>query len=440
MNHLPEAFLQRVEGQLGSELPAFLHAMDDAPCRGIRFHPLRKLPADLLREDRIAPIPWEKNGWLLRRESNAGRVIFHEAGAYYLQEPGAMIPARVMNAQPGEILLDLCAAPGGKSTQMGIDMAGEGILVCNEPVPKRAQVLSRNLERMGIPNAVVTCAYPDQLARKWPEGFDGVMVDAPCSGEGMFRRQPETRQEWSAERARGCAQRQVDILDAAAGMVRPGGRLVYATCTWNPEENEEQVNAFVRRHPEFALAAFDLPGVHAPEGMFTCWPQRMAGEGQFAALLRKSGNGAAHLPAGKLLRMSREEQAAFSGFGDGLPMPTGRLGTTLIHLPLLPDLQGIRTLRVGLHLGEIRGKTFIPDHAAALHFTPPAASCMDLGPEEAGLYLAGESLPGEAAGWVLMRYEGLVLGWGKGSEGRIRNHYPKGLRNARLRAEEEDAP
>ena len=197
-----------------------------------------------------------------------------------------MIPAKVMDAHPGEKILDLCAAPGGKSTQLAADLRGEGLLVSNEPVPKRAQILSRNMERMGVINSLVISAYPDQIAEQWPEGFDGVQTDAPCSGEGMFRRHPETRAEWTPENARGCAERQMQILDAAAKLVRPGGRIVYSTCTILPEENEGNVRAFLKNHPEFSCEAFAVGSRKAPDGMLTLFPDEGT-DGFFIAKLRK---------------------------------------------------------------------------------------------------------------------------------------------------------
>ena len=242
--NLPEAFVSRMERQLGNELPAFLRSLEEAPVRGIRLNTLKPTTGtDPFRK--LPPVPWSREAYALPAESDAGSTILHEAGAFYLQEPGAMLPAAVLDAQPGEKVLDLCAAPGGKSTQIGTAMKGEGLLVCNEPVQKRTRILSGNIERIGLPNTIVTCAWPAQLADQWPEGFDAVMVDAPCSGEGMFRRVPESRREWSEEQARGCAQRQREILDSAARLVRPGGRLVYSTCTYNPEENERNADWFL---------------------------------------------------------------------------------------------------------------------------------------------------------------------------------------------------
>ncbi len=429
---LPEAFEKRIIAQLEDGAAAFFAALAEPPVRGLRMNPLRK-GWEIPFRDAEKRIAWCEGAWEIPMESAAGTTAAHEAGAFYLQEPGAMIPAAVMDAQPGERILDLCAAPGGKSTQMGTAMRGEGLIVCNEPVPKRAVILSRNIERMGIENAAVTCAWPQQLAQKWPEGFDGVMVDAPCSGEGMFRRAPETREEWSEEKALGCVQRQREILDSAARLVRPGGRMVYATCTFHPAENEEQVAWFLRTHPAFEAEAFSLPGVDGKNGMFTCWPHLTRGEGQFVSLLRKRGSGAAGLPAGEgLFRMDGEMRKMLPRLPEGLPLPNACFGRTAVRLGDIPDLDGIRVLRLGLHLAELRGKNWVPDHAAALGPDWPGIRRTDVSGPEALRYLAGETLEGDAKGWTVMTYQGLSLGWGKGSDGMIRNHYPKGLRNGRL--------
>ena len=270
---------------------------------------------------------------------------------------------------------------------------------------------------------------PEQLVDKWPEGFDAVMVDAPCSGEGMFRRDPETRLEWSAEKADGCADRQREILRSAAQLVRPGGRLVYSTCTYNPTENEENVRWFIREFPEFVPEEFKLPGISAPDGMYTCYPHRVKGEGQFAALFRKAGDAEGFLPADRSVPVpSKNDSAVFAEAFPGLPKATHRFGNTLAAINELPDLKGIRALRVGLHLGEVRGKIAFPDHSAALCFREPGIKTHDMSPEEAKRFLAGETIPGSEEGWILMKYKGIPAGWGKGSGGIIKNHYPKGLR------------
>ncbi len=431
MNGLPEAFLKRMQFQLGSDYPAFLHAMADEPVRGIRFNPLKPEGIRVYPQPQEC-IPWEKNGRYLPEHETPGVTIWHEAGAFYLQDPAAMIPVNVLKPQPGERILDLCAAPGGKSTQIGAAMQGKGLLVCNEPVPKRAQVLSRNLERMGIPNAVAVAAMPDALAERWAEGFDAVLADVPCSGEGMFRRDPAARDEWSPEQADGCAERQKDILRAAARMVRPGGRMVYSTCTFNPAENEGNIAWFLREYPDWRAEAFRLPGIDGSVGMFTCYPHRTKGEGQFAALLRKNGNGRACISADRSIpRPGKPEKEMVRMILPEMPAPTHMLGNAITFLEECPDLKGIRVFRLGLHLAEIRGRHAVPDHACARY----AAEYMqrtELSPEEALRYMAGEPVNGGENGWTVVCCRGIPLGWGKGSDGTVKNHYPKGLWNGRL--------
>jgi len=431
-NRLPNDFVARMEKILGDELPEFLQALDDSPCRGIRINTLKRTDATAWYE-KGNPIPWAREAYYLPCASSAGATVLHEAGAFYLQEPGAMIPAEVLDAKPGERILDLCAAPGGKTTQAGTAMQGKGVLVANEPVMKRAQILSRNVERMGITNAIVTCAWPEHLAGRWPEAFDAVLVDAPCSGEGMFRRVPESRAEWTKEKAAGCAERQRFILENAARMVCPGGRLVYSTCTYHPEENERNAEWFLLRFPEFEAVPFQLPGVTAPEGFFTCYPHRMKGEGQFTALFRKKGGAEKHPDGGiSLPAPSHEEVKTFRNEFPTLPEPNIRLGATLAKLAACPDLSGIKVLRAGLHLGTVRGKVTVPDHASALAADPPDVQAIDLEAEEACGWLGGSTICRDISGWVLLRRQGLAIGWGKGSDGTVRNHYPKGLRGVRF--------
>ena len=430
MNELPQAFVNRMKALLQDEAAAFLRSYDEPYQRGLRVNPMKPVDADLI-PGLLDAVPWETSGYYLSQESNAGALPLHEAGAYYLQEPSAMLPAAVLDPQPGETVLDLCAAPGGKSTQLALRMRGEGLLVCNEPVPKRAQILSRNVERMGITNALVVSSLPAPLAKRWPEGFNAIQVDAPCSGEGMFRRHPETRDEWSEDSPAGCAKRQAEILDCAAEMLRPGGRLVYSTCTLNAVENEDTVAAFCQRHPDFELAAFDLPGASAPTGMLTCYPHRMRGEGHFVALLRRKGEGVAQLPLdASLPKPDKALVKALQVFAPEAPMPTAILGDTLVYLPGCPDVRGLKVLRVGLHLGAMKGKVFLPDHAWAVSTAAPDVPQVPLTEEEARRYQAGETIavPDGLRGFVLPTLAGLPLGWGKVSDGVMKNHYPKGLR------------
>lgn len=353
-----------------------------------------------------------------------------------------MAPVSALAPHPGERVLDLCAAPGGKSTQIAAALAGEGLLVCNEPVPSRAKILSRNIERMGIPNALVVSAQPEALAARWAGAFDAVLVDAPCSGEGMFRRHPETRAEWTPAAPTGCAERQRRILGYAAAMLRPGGRLVYSTCTLSPEENEETVRWFLREHPDFSSCPFSLPGddgaLDAPEGMLRLYPHRVRGEGHFLACLRRAGDA----PPVDLLRPAAERLSppapavraayeAFAGRLRSLPPANAQLGDALLSAPDLPPLDGVRVLRAGVQLGVLKGKVFAPDHALAMVLSPACGlPSLALNREEALRYQSGEALPAPEgmSGWALAVYEGLVLGFGKASGGQFKNHYPKGLR------------
>ena len=336
-----------------------------------------------------------------------------------------------LDIQPGQRVLDLCAAPGGKSTQIAAAMEGSGILISNEILPARAKILSENVERMGIVNAVVTNESPDRLAERFTDYFDRILVDAPCSGEGMFRKNPEACEQWSEANVKLCAARQDEILDCAAGMLKPGGRMVYSTCTLNTMENEENISWFLTEHSDFSVCPFQLPGVDGTAGMATLFPHRVRGEGHFLALLVRQGEDvetcatSSGLPQADAVRMR-----ALQAFACGEhPVRVHMLGETLVALPeACPALRGIRVLRAGLHLGQVRGKLFFPDHAWALSVQPPECPRVALTQEEAMAYQAGEELPAEGTGYVLPTFEGLPLGWGKVSNGRMKNHYPKGLR------------
>ena len=230
---LPTAFLQRMQRMLGPEYPAFLRSYDRPRSVGLRFNPLKG--ADLPRLSfGLTPVPWAPHGYFYDPATRPGLHPYHEAGVYHLQEPSAMAPAVLLDAQPGELVLDLCAAPGGKSTQIAAALQGQGLLVCNEINPGRAKILARNIERMGITNALVLQETPQRIAAAFPHCFDRVLVDAPCSGEGMFRKEAAASADWSEATVAHCAARQQEILDAAAVLLKAGGRLVYSTCTFAP--------------------------------------------------------------------------------------------------------------------------------------------------------------------------------------------------------------
>ena len=456
MNLLPEAYIAQMTRLLGEAgFFAYEQSLSQPVTRALRVNLL-------LRPDGSLPcpvegvgerVPWAKGCYFVEGDARPGLSPLHEGGLFYLQEPSALSAVSVLAPQPGERVLDLCAAPGGKSTQIAGLMQGRGLLVCNEPVPSRAQILSRNVERMGVRNAIVTSAMPAQLAPRFPAFFDRILVDAPCSGEGMFRRQPEARDEWSAGSPRGCADRQLEILEAAAKMLAPGGALVYSTCTFNDTENEGVLARFTAAHPEFALEAFELPGLPSgSRGYVHLYPHEIRGEGHFVSLLRKAPDapGApeneekprrAVKPArGRGEQAKKAQQPAIAVPEDVLApgVSFDRLhaaGGSLWALPEglddLSRLDGLRVLRTGLLLAHAEGRRAEPDHALAMALTPcEAARTAELDEAQALAYQAGETLElGDLEpGYTLLTLRGVSLGFGKQAGGVMKNHYPKGLR------------
>ena len=289
----PAAFLDECREILKDEFPAFLRALALPPRRALRLNPQRngaEQAAAPFLPDGAPRVPWEPLGRYLAADAKPGAGIAHAAGAFYLQDASAMAPVATLDPRPGERVLDLCAAPGGKSGQIAARLNGRGFLLSNEIEFSRARILLGNLERLGVTNAFVTSAPAEALARALPAFFDRVLVDAPCSGEGMFRRDPEAASQWNPDAPAGCAARQTAILNNAARMVRPGGKLVYSTCTFNRLENEGTVREFLRAHPDFEPDAFELPGVGASrDGCLRLWPHRIEGEGHFLARFTRKG-------------------------------------------------------------------------------------------------------------------------------------------------------
>lgn len=436
---LPEGFSERMARLLKEEYSQFLSSYERPRSVGLRMNPRKsaRLPAYCTER-----VPWEPNGYYYPAAERPGLSPLHDAGAFYLQEPSAMAPAALLDAQPGERVLDLCAAPGGKSTQLAAAMRGEGLLVCNEIHPKRARILSSNLERMGVSNALVLNEHPARL--RFSRFFDRILVDAPCSGEGMFRKEEAAVTDWSAQTVAMCAARQSEILDTAAAMLRPGGRLVYSTCTFSPEENEGVISQFLKSHPNFSVAKIDAPWFApgrpdwiddpAPDLQYTfrLWPHRLRGEGHFAAVLECADDAAredfAVQPAERLpapiCDFLKEHHVTLP---DGFAVSFGE--RWFWAPPELPALKGLHVLRAGLELGETRKGRFLPAHALAL-WLQDFPRTLDLAPDsrELAAYLHGETLPSNLTGWTLVRTDGCGLGWAYGAGGVLKNHYPKGLR------------
>ncbi|GFN30259.1 RsmF rRNA methyltransferase first C-terminal domain-containing protein [Paenibacillus xylaniclasticus] len=462
---LPAAYIQQTRELLGDEADTFLASYNAPRAYGLRLNPLKINTSDILEQEellalrsefRLTPIPWCRTGYYYDEETRPGKHPYHAAGLYYIQEPSAMSAAEALEAQPGETILDLAAAPGGKTTQIAGAMQGEGLLIANEIHPARAKILSENVERCGIRNAVVTCAAPDQLSARFPAMFDRIMLDAPCSGEGMFRKDAVAIAEWSPEHVQMCADRQADILEHAAIMLKPGGRLVYSTCTFNRSENEDAIAAFIQKHPNFTV-------LH----MERLWPHQCKGEGHFVAVLTKSSEAEDDIarlrPEAELRPRRRGKQskggskpsnaasdmAIFDAFakehiphlllGPGEPI---RFGDALYWLPHSKDgqftaesLEGLKVVRPGLQLGELKTKRIEPAHSLALALQPneiTAAKVVSYRAEspEIAAYLRGETLQTDdgLSGWTIVAADGYPLGWAKASSGQLKNHLPKGLR------------
>lgn len=446
---LPDEFLARMQGLLGDEFGAFVASFEQPEHRGLRVNTLKLSGEDFSRKRPFALDPagdFEPAGFRIVDESQPGSHPYHAAGLYYLQEPAAMTVAALMQPQPGEWVLDLAAAPGGKSTHIASLLGDEGLLVANDLDRGRVRFLMENLERWGARNVLITNSTPEQLARAWGALFDRVLLDAPCSGEGMLRRLGKL--EWSEAIVAACARRQDLVLPAAAALVRPGGTLIYSTCTFSSEENEEVIGRFLNNHADFEL--LNLPHFDGfargigPEfaGTVRLWPHRFKGEGHFVAMMRRSGGAGEWRSGGEssplLLRPSAPLHH-WREFADAVlrvDWDEERLGVWNGRLFLLPEstpgTKSVRVVRSGVELGELRKGYFKPGHHLALTLRPEevgVAVDFALEDERVGLYLAGHDVPvAGLSGWALVRVNGFGLGWGKGVNGRLKNHYPHHLR------------
>ena len=471
---LPNSFLDRMKTMLGQDFDAFLTSLEQEKYQALRLNPLKQncqgeTAAQVLSESNdfgLKSVPWAEQGYYYENAARPGKHPYHEAGLYYIQEPSAMAPVSLLEVQPGERVLDLCAAPGGKSTQIAAALQGKGLLVCNEIHPARAKILSENIERMGVRNACVTNETPMRLTEAFPEYFDRILVDAPCSGEGMFRKNEAACEEWSPENVELCANRQDEILDCAARMLRPGGRLVYSTCTFAPLENEGTISRFVDRHPEYEILSTKkiketfgqtgCDGVPAwtdkpVEGIadtLRLWPHLIQGEGHYAAVLQKQGNRTEdyqRLTPGGLERgisekvLVKEWADYFSFAKESLTAQFSgeylKFGDNLYLMPQnMPAIKGLKVLRPGLHLGTLKKNRFEPSHALALALSPrDAVHVWNLDAKESFVYayLNGQTFPAEGEkGWYLICVDGFSIGWGKLAGGIMKNHYPKGLRKS----------
>lgn len=459
--NLPIEFENKMKAFLGNEWDDFLYSYDNNRFQALRFNTLKvQSPEERMRILKTLKISsdkkvsWANEAYYFDENVRPGKHPYHEMGLYYIQEPSAMSAAALLAPKPGMRVLDLCAAPGGKSTQLATYLGDSGLLVSNEINTQRSRILSQNIERMGIKNAIVTNEDSFVLASHFPGFFNAIQVDAPCSGEGMFRKLPEAIEQWSMENVAICAARQKEILDNAAVMLKPGGTIVYSTCTFSKEENEDVIEYFLEKHPDFTL-----------EEMERFWPHKVDGEGHFVAKLVRRGCVDTDLKADRKTKknknsknrknetkpaLTKENMKLLSEFLDetisddmAALIKNSRLvmfGEQLYRLPDMEvDIKGLKVQRAGLHIGEFKKQRFEPSHSLALALKlSEAKNVVKLtcdNPQTIGFFngqsvmLSDEQAAECKKGWALVCVDGYPAGWGKVNGTQVKNHYPKGLRN-----------
>lgn len=459
---LPEAFLCRMKEMLGSKYEAFLESYTKPRTFGLRLNTAKISAAEFEKivPFPVTPIPWVKNAYFYPADVRPSRCPLYQAGLYYLQEPSAMTPASCLPAEPGDVVLDLCAAPGGKATALGAALKGEGLLVANDISASRARALLRNLELFGVTNSLIVNETPARLLERFPAYFGKILLDAPCSGEGMFRKEEALAKDWTPEKSRELSQIQRELILQAADMLRPGGLLLYSTCTFAPTEDEGVVSWLLEKRPDMKLLEIPQhsgfsPGVpgwgNGMESLKRCvrlFPHKIDGEGHFMALLKKDGTGdniresvktRTDPATEKWLRLFFDE-IGLRTLG-GKPFDFSRVETKGDKVYYLPpdsaDFRGLVFLRNGLYLGDLKKNRFEPSQpfALALH-KGDVEGTISLPVSDLRLerYLKGETLPiapGEAAhgkGWHLLCVEGWPLGFGKLVNQTLKNKYPAGWR------------
>lgn len=459
--NLPIEFEKKMKAFLGNEWDDFLYSYDNNRFQALRFNTLKvQSPEERMRILKTLKISsdkkvsWANEAYYFDENVRPGKHLYHEMGLYYIQEPSAMSAAALLAPKPGMRVLDLCAAPGGKSTQLATYLGDSGLLVSNEINTQRSRILSQNIERMGIKNAIVTNEDSFVLASHFPGFFNAIQVDAPCSGEGMFRKLPEAIEQWSMENVAICAARQKEILDNAAVMLKPGGTIVYSTCTFSKEENEDVIEYFLEKHPDFTL-----------EEMERFWPHKVDGEGHFVAKLVRRGSVDTGFKSDRQTKkiknnknrknetkpaLTKENMKLLSEFLDetisddmAALIKNSRLvmfGEQLYRLPDMEvDIKGLKVQRAGLHIGEFKKQRFEPSHSLALALKlNDAKNVVKLtcdNPQTIGFFngqsvmLSDEQAAECKKGWALVCVDGYTAGWGKVNGTQVKNHYPKGLRN-----------
>lgn len=447
---LPPQFLTKMQSYLGEEYDSFIASYARPRIAGLRVNRLKINPLQLkeLLPYLTDQVPWCNDGFYYNEgEVRPAKNPFFYGGLYYIQEPSAMLPAQMLESKPGQRILDLCAAPGGKSVQLAAQLEREGLLVVNDINGNRAKALLKNIERYGVINAIVLNETPDKIARVFAGFFDKILIDAPCSGEGMFHKEPDMAKDWSEIEVAKYASWQADILNVVPLMLRPGGEVVYSTCTFSREENEGQINQFLQQNHDFLLLESRR-----------LWPHHIRGEGHFAAKLKRKEHAdiAPTRTASQRPQLTKSSQQAIEAFSlqvwghsdkwrqwlpsDGVVVE--RAGHVLWESNLLPSLAGIKALRTGWLIGTIEKGRFKPSQAYAMGLPSEALAsavqkCRFTGETEAGRYeairyLRGETLQQEGkdwpSGWHLIAIDDYALGWAKSAGSWLKNEYPPGWR------------
>ena len=444
---LPAAFITKYQQLLGDEADAFFAAFDEPVEKGFRVNP-NKAVTPAMQAKMTDPIAYSKIGYYGKVNGNA---LEHLAGAVYSQEPSAMTVGEVARPALNERVLDLCAAPGGKTTHLLSYLQQTGLLVTNEINPKRVTALGDNVERYGARNAVITNESPAHLAKAFPGFFDRILVDAPCSGEGMFRKDPDAMQYWSTDYPAECATRQREILTETVKMLRPGGHLIYSTCTFAPEEDEQMMAWLLATYPEFELEPIEkvagmvdakpewADGNPELKKAARLFPHLMRGEGHFIAKLVYRGT-----TKPKNLRTVRDElkpdqrklwaqaqkQLRLPNFND---LALQVHGDQLYGIPeLMPMTCKLKVFRSGIHLGTFKKKRFEPSYALALASDDLDLPKLAITHDQWATYVHGETFDLDTAvatnGFMVLTCDNLPVGFGKVVGRTVKNFFPKGLR------------
>ncbi len=449
MKALPEKFAERMKILLGDDFDNYIKSLNDNPVRAFRVNTDKISVEDFLKINtfNISKIPYVENGFYFDDEK-IGNHPYHHAGMIYVQEPGAMMPAECVEIEPDWCVLDMCAAPGGKSTQLKNKLGENGLLVSNEIIPSRCKILTGNVERLGLKNVVTTCMDTKRLAENFPGTFDMIMVDAPCSGEGMFRKEEIAIDEWSEENVKSCALRQSEILENAVKCLKNGGYIVYATCTFSLDENEKTVDDFLKNHSDFELVrvpevvekstcdGIKFPGcecenIHLARRFY---PHKNKGEGQFAAVLHNI-NSPCNYPLNRGENKVKIDKIIYDFLDENLVDYDRE--RVLLHkgTPVYfdPDFEVGRAtvFAMGITIGEVRKGYLQPHHQFFMGMGDSFKRKIDLTPDsdEIKKYLHGEEIEASCPnGWAVVTVNGCAVGGAKVVNGRAKNHYPKGLR------------